>query len=84
MKTLKDDAGDIAASIADDIWHRFERDVEEIVGDEFVFETASAVSTALWLASDRLTAPHVSGAVRVRDRAGITGLVVLGWGDQRA
>lgn len=64
VATLKDEATDYAAAVADEAWDRFELEIESTVGDEFLFDLAScvemALSSALTLAFDSAYEKHVS------------------------
>lgn len=47
LHQLKEDAGDIADSLADQLWDRFEVEIEEITEDGFMVDTASMTQSAL-------------------------------------
>lgn len=50
LKNLREDAHDIAATIADQVWEKFEIDIEETTEERFMFDLASAIQMALALA----------------------------------
>lgn len=47
LRNLRDDAHDIAATIADQVWDRFEIDIKETTEEGFMFEIASTSQMAL-------------------------------------
>ena len=47
LHQLKEDAGDIADALADQLWDRFEVEIEEITEDGFMVDTASMTQSAL-------------------------------------
>ena len=49
LQQLKDDANDIAQALADQLWDKFEIEIEEATEDGFLFDTASITQTSLSL-----------------------------------
>ena len=47
LQQLKEDAGDIADALADQLWDRFEVEIEEATEDGFMDDTASMMQSAL-------------------------------------
>ena len=47
LQQLKEDAGDIADALADQLWDRFEVEIEEATEDGFMVDTASMMQSAL-------------------------------------
>lgn len=47
MQELRDDAQDLAQSTADDVWDRFEVEIEDAVGEELMLDTASMIGSGL-------------------------------------
>jgi hypothetical protein len=47
LQQLKEDAGDIADALADQLWDRFEVEIEEATEDGFMVDTASMTQSAL-------------------------------------
>lgn len=47
LQQLKEDAGDIADVLADQLWDRFEVEIEETTEDGFMIDTASLTQSAL-------------------------------------
>lgn len=49
IDSLREDANDLADLVADEVWDRFENEIDQLVGDSFIFDIAS--NTRLSLAS---------------------------------
>lgn len=47
MRELREDAPDLANTVADEVWDRFEIDVEEITADGYMFDMATSTQMAL-------------------------------------
>lgn len=47
MRELREDASDLASTVADEVWDRFEIDVEEITADGYMFDMAASTQMAL-------------------------------------
>ncbi len=47
LQQLKEDAGDIANALADQLWDRFEVEIEEVTEDGFMIDTANLTQSAL-------------------------------------
>jgi hypothetical protein len=65
MRELRDDARDIANTVADEVWDRFEVEIEEATEDGYVFDIAEctqmALSSMLALSYDEAFERHVLG-----------------------
>lgn len=65
MRELREDAPDLANTVADEVWDRFEIDVEEITADGYMFDMAMstqlALSSMLALNYDEAFERHVLG-----------------------
>ena len=65
MRELRDDARDIASTVADEVWDKFEIEIEEATGDSYMFDLASstqmALSSMLALSYDEAFERHVLG-----------------------
>ena len=65
MRELRDDARDIASTVADEVWDKFEVEIEEATGDSYMFDMASstqmALSSMLALSYDEAFERHVLG-----------------------
>lgn len=65
MRELRDDAHDLANTVADEVWDKFEVEIEETTADGFMFDLASntrmALSCALALSYDDAFERHVLG-----------------------
>lgn len=47
LQQLKEDSGDIANALADQLWDRFEVEIEEVTEDGFMIDTANLTQSAL-------------------------------------
>ena len=47
MRELREDAPELANTVADEVWDRFEIDVEEITADGYMFDMATSTQMAL-------------------------------------
>lgn len=47
MRELRDDAADLANSVADEVWDKFEVEVDDATGDSYMFDLASSTQMAL-------------------------------------
>lgn len=47
LQQLKDDASDIAEALADQLWDKFEIEIEEATEEGFMFDTASLIQSSL-------------------------------------
>lgn len=47
MRELREDVRDLASTVADEVWDKFEVEIEETIGDEFIFDTASGIQMSL-------------------------------------
>lgn len=65
MRELRDDAADLANSVADEVWDKFEVEVDDATGDSYMFDLASstqmALSSMLALSYDEVFERHVLG-----------------------
>jgi len=65
MRELRDDASDIADAVADEVWDRFEIEIENATDDGYIFDLAEstkmALSFALSLSYDDAFDRHVLG-----------------------
>lgn len=65
MRELRDDAHDIACTVANEVWDKFEVEIEEATGDSYMFDMASstqmALSSMLALSYDEAFERHVLG-----------------------
>lgn len=65
MRELRDDAPDLANAVADEVWDKFEVEIEEATADGYMFDLASctqmALSSTLALSYDEAFERHVLG-----------------------
>lgn len=65
MRELRDDARDLASTVADEVWDKFEVEIEEATADSYCFDFASstqmALSSMLALSYDEAFERHVLG-----------------------
>lgn len=65
MRELRDDARDLANTVADEVWDRFEVEIEEATADGYMFDMAAstqmALSSMLALSYDEAFERHVLG-----------------------
>ena len=65
MRELREDASDLANAVADEVWDRFEKDIEEVTADGYMFDMATstqmALSSTLALNYDESFERHVLG-----------------------
>jgi hypothetical protein len=65
MRELREDAPDLANVVADEVWDRFEKDVEEVTADGYMFDMATstqiALSSTMALNYDEVFERHVLG-----------------------
>lgn len=65
MRELRDEARDIASIVADEVWDKFEVEIEDATGDSYMFDMASgtqmALSCALALSYVEALERHVLG-----------------------
>ena len=65
MRELRDDARDIASTVADEVWDKFEVEIEDATGGSYMFDMASstqmALSSMLALSYDEAFERHVLG-----------------------
>ena len=65
MRELRDDAADLANSVADEVWDKFEVEVDDATGDSYMFDLTSctqmALSSMLALSYDEVFERHVLG-----------------------
>lgn len=47
MRELREDAPDLANAVADEVWDRFEMDIEEVTADGYMFDMATSTQMAL-------------------------------------
>lgn len=47
MRELREDAADLANSVADEVWDKFEVEVDDATGDSYMFDLASSTQLAL-------------------------------------
>lgn len=47
MRDLREDAPDLANAVADEVWERFEKDIEEVTADGYMFDMATSTQIAL-------------------------------------
>lgn len=47
MRELRDDAPDLANAVAEEVWDRFEMDIEEVTADGYMFDMATSTQMAL-------------------------------------
>lgn len=47
MRELREDARDLANTVADEVWDKFEVEIEDAIGDEFMFDMASGIKMSL-------------------------------------
>ena len=47
MRDLREDAPDLANAVADEVWDRFEMDIEEVTADGYMFDMATSTQMAL-------------------------------------
>lgn len=88
MRELREDAQDIADTIADEVWDRFEVDIEEATGDSFMFDFAASVrmglASGLAVAYDDAFDRHVSGLFeRLQNELRTAGLADAAFDDGR-
>ena len=71
MRELREDAPELANTVADEVWDRFEIDVEEITADGYMFDmarsTQMALSSMLALNYDEAFERHVLGFFERQD-----------------
>lgn len=65
MRELRDDARDLANTVADEVWDKFEVEIEEATADSYMFDLATstkmALSSMLALSYDEAFERHVLG-----------------------
>jgi hypothetical protein len=65
MRELREDASDLASTVVDEVWNRFEMDVEEVTADGYMFDmvvsTQMALSSMLALNYDEAFERYVHG-----------------------
>lgn len=47
MRELREDGPDLANTVADEVWDRFENEIEEITADSYMFDMATSTQMAL-------------------------------------
>ncbi len=47
MRELREDATDLANTVTDEVWDRFEMDIEEVTADGYMFDMATSTQMAL-------------------------------------
>lgn len=47
MRELREDARDLANTVADEVWDKFEVEIEDATADSFMFDLASSTQMAL-------------------------------------
>ncbi|HNQ49563.1 MAG TPA: hypothetical protein PKI22_09135 [Hydrogenophilus thermoluteolus] len=47
VQQMKEEATDIAETVADEVWDQFETEIDSLIGDEFMFDVAPTIVTAL-------------------------------------
>ncbi len=47
MRELRDEAPDLANAVAEEVWDRFEMDIEEVTADGYMFDMATSTQMAL-------------------------------------
>ncbi len=73
MRELRDDAHDLANTVADEVWDKFEVEVEDATADSYMFDLASstqmALSSMLAMSYDEAFERHVLGLLERQEKA---------------
>lgn len=72
MRELRDDARDLANTVADEVWDKFEVEIEDATADSFMFDLASstqmALSSMLAISYDDAFERHVLGLLERQEK----------------
>jgi hypothetical protein len=72
MRELRDDARDLANTVADEIWDKFEVEIEDATADSYMFDLASstrmALSSMLAMTYDDAFERHVLGLLERQEK----------------
>lgn len=72
MRELREDACDLANTVADEVWDKFEVEIEEATADSFMFDLASstqmALSSMLAMSYDDAFERHVLGLLERQEK----------------
>jgi hypothetical protein len=72
MRELRDDALDLANTVADEVWDKFEVEIEDATADSFIFDLASstqmALSSMLAMSYDDAFESHVLGLLERQEK----------------
>jgi len=73
MRELRDDAQDLANTVADEVWDKFEVEIEDATADSYMFDLASstqmALSSMLAMSYDEAFERHILGLLERQEKA---------------